>query len=251
VAERHAVDAIGLGGYGGLPFARAALAGEGAIVELLERLDPGERPQYLALYPAWFPEITRRFGAEIDRVTIANNVICGGPTKHLYRALWSGLCGENEACTDAPAGAVDTLDPADLVSERAHAYVPPRPLAVLGVHASEQGEPLFDGGREVRAGEAEAFVARGGTSGAARFVVRTDDEGATAEGTVEVVTRGGIRERALLAARPPSALTVNAPTWRYVEAHLGSGVVAGDTVRVTCARGTLRDHHAWIVAESY
>ena len=72
-----------------MPFARAAVNGEASTVELIERLEPAERPRYLALYPNWFGAITSRFGVELDRVTLTDNLICAGPTKVIYRADWA------------------------------------------------------------------------------------------------------------------------------------------------------------------
>src|SRR5262249_45073782 len=91
VSGQGAVDALGLGGYRRVPFARAAVYGEAATIELIERLPPSERPTHLALYPNWFGALTSRFGTELDHVTIEGNVICGGPTKGIYRADWSAL----------------------------------------------------------------------------------------------------------------------------------------------------------------
>ncbi len=86
LADRGAIDALGLGGFRRMPFARGATVGEAATVELLQRLDAGDRPQWLALYPNWFGGITSHFGTEVERFTIEDNVICGGPTKIVYRA---------------------------------------------------------------------------------------------------------------------------------------------------------------------
>src|SRR5262249_26337048 len=51
VSGRPAVDALGLGGYRRVPFAHAAVHGEAATVELIERLAPEDRPTHLVLYP--------------------------------------------------------------------------------------------------------------------------------------------------------------------------------------------------------
>ncbi|HEY4118880.1 MAG TPA: hypothetical protein VGM56_13535, partial [Byssovorax sp.] len=51
VSELPAIDGLGLGGLRGLPFARASVHGPAAVVELVERLDPRDRPDVLAVYP--------------------------------------------------------------------------------------------------------------------------------------------------------------------------------------------------------
>ena len=123
-SDRGAIDALGLGGFRRMPFTRAALSGEASMLELLQRVPPGDRPTLLALYPNWFPFVTSHFATEIARVTIADNVICGGPTKLVASADWSALDGDA-----APGGTIDELDVADVESERAHGTRRPRRAA--------------------------------------------------------------------------------------------------------------------------
>lgn len=227
VSGRAAIDALGLGGFHGLPFARAAVNGEAATIELIERLDPRERPTHLALYPNWFGALTGRFGVEIDRVTIADNLICGGPTKGIYRADWSAL-----APPDAAAG--DEIDVADVVSESEHAYAAPLPFGrtTLDVLRDASGARRFDGGREIPEGARESFVVRRAPRGPARLRVRVD-AAATA-----IVARVGDREL------PLSLETPRAGTWREAAATL-EALHAGDVVTLIAARA-YRDYHVWI-----
>lgn len=153
----RALDGLGLGGLYGLPFARASVHGEGAVLELIERLPPHERPDLLALYPGWWPALTASFGEPIDEVRIAGNVICGADTKVLYRPDWSALGGPSERAPLDDAEVLDELDVADLVSERAHGYEMSRGgFVTFAVHdrrerPSPEGDErarVFDGGRE-------------------------------------------------------------------------------------------------------
>src|SRR5262249_50926366 len=91
VSNAPAIDALGLGGFRGVPLARAAVQGEASTNELVQSLAPGDRPSHLVMYPNWFTGITSHFGRELDRVTLSHNVICGGPAKAIYAADWRAL----------------------------------------------------------------------------------------------------------------------------------------------------------------
>lgn len=232
VSGRAAIDALGLGGYRGMPFARAATHGEAATIELIERLAPAERPTHLALYPNWFDAITSRFGVEIDRVTIDNNVICGSPTKAIYRADWSAL--------DVPraprAGVVDELDVGDVIDEAAHAYAPPLPhggWTSLDVLVDAGGARRFDGGRTIPAGKTESFTVRRSAEGPLSIRVRVDAE---ARAIVMHTARGSME----LTLEPPRA-----GHWR---AALGTleRVEAGERITLEARGGDYRNYHVWI-----
>lgn len=233
VSGRAAVDALGLGGYRRMPFARAAVHGEAATIELIERLDPSARPTHLVLYPNWFGTLTSRFGVEIDRVTIEGNVICGGPTKAIYRADWSAL--------DVPrpqpsAAVVDELDVADVIDEAEHGYVPPLPhggWTTLDVLADASGVPRFDGGRTIPDGASESFVVRRSADGPLVLRVRID-AGARA---ITLRTSRGSRD---LVLEPPRE-----GVWRTATARL-DGVERGEVLTLEARGGAYRDYHVWL-----
>src|SRR5262249_55509259 len=131
---------------------------------------------HFALYPNWFGALTSRFGVEIDRVTIQGNVICGSPTKAIYRADWSTL-GTRDA--GPHPSLVDELDVADVIDEADHAYAPPLPhrrRTTLAVLRDGDGPPRFDGGRTIPDGASESFtVRRGSAGGPITLRVRIDD----------------------------------------------------------------------------
>lgn len=221
-SERHAIDALGLGGYHGAPFTDASPHGEAATAEILQRLDPRMRPTHLALYPNWFGAITSHFGREIDHVTIEHNVICGGPTKVLYEADFSSMDGDAP-----PAGIVlDELDVADVVSERAHAYVSPAPLG--GWTMLDVREHVFDGGRVIPEGRHEAFVTS--ARGEVVVVVRTDSNEARA--IVSSDTSGEL------------ATGIASSAWIERRAHIRSS----GSIDIAPTSGALRDFHVWIMA---
>ena len=239
-----AIDGLGLGGYRGLPFARASVHGVPAVVELIERLPLDERPDVMALYPSWWPGLADVFGRRLSAVRIEDNVICGADEKVLYAADWSALAPPGEA----REGAIDAIDVADLVDERAHDYEGsfPRGGWVVGrVLALGDGAPRFDAGRIVPQGRAESFAIHllpAASNGTAALVLRTDGGG---EGAIRVtVERSGTvvaTRDAELPARPDD---------RWHEIHVPLGPVRdGDRVRVFALRTAFRDFHAWLLRE--
>ncbi len=219
---RNAIDALGLGGYHGMPFIDAAPHGEAATAEILQRLSPAMRPTHLALYPNWFGAITSHFGHEIDHVTILHNVICGGPTKVLYEADFSAMDGDTP-----PAGEVlDELDVADVISERAHAYVSPAPLG--GWTMLDVRQHVFDAGRITPDGQRESFTT-------------------TALGDVTVVVRTDASDAYVLVSSESSSDTLtNVPDvggWMERRARIHSF----GTITLAPRGGSLRDYHVWLV----
>lgn len=160
-SDRPGLDLIGLGGYHDLPFARAGVHGLGASLELLERIPEEDRPDTMAIYPSWWGDLPAIFGKRVTAVIVTGNVICGGAEKVIYRADWAPLDRSGRPRSLARGErVVDELDVADLVSERAHGYVFPRPsmgFATFRVLAdpADPKRDLFDGGREIPAGHSE------------------------------------------------------------------------------------------------
>ena len=92
-ADLPALDIIGLGGYGKLPFARATRQGVGAAIELIERMPLAERPDLMAIYPHWWDALPLWFGDPVPGgvVSVRGNVVCAGTNKVLYRPSWRVL----------------------------------------------------------------------------------------------------------------------------------------------------------------
>jgi hypothetical protein len=246
VSGRHAVDALGLGGYRGLPFARAALEGQGATVELIERIEPDQRPGFMALYPAWFGDITKTFGREVDHVSLDRNYICGGLTKTIYEADWSALA--DGPLDESPPGGgvlVDAVDVADVVSERDHSYLSPAPRGgwtSLDVRADDRGKHRFDAGRTIPEGQSERFTLLRSTGTPATIIVRTDEADVKVE--ADLTREGAIIETATLAREGTPA----AATWQSTRATFGNELLEGDEVTLHVVRGTFRDFHVWVVS---
>lgn len=235
VSGRTAVDALGLGGYRGAPFARAAVHGEPATIELIERLAPSERPTHFALYPNWFGALTSRFGVELDRVTIENNVICGSPTKAIYLADWSSLQDSRGDGLES-AEPIDEVDVGDIVDEAAHGYLAPLPhggWTTLDVLEDASGARRFDGGRIIPDGKRESFVVKRGSRGPITLRVRID---AAANG---IAMRTSSTEKAL------TLDPVREGAWRTAVASL-DGIEAGETITLEARGGAYRNYHVWI-----
>lgn len=235
-----ALDGLGLGGFRGLPFARASVHGVPAVVELIERLDAGDRPDIMALYPNWWGGLADVFGHRIDAVTIDDNVICGSPEKVIYSVDWSPL----SPAGDRRPGALMEVDVADLVSERAQNYKYPAPRAgwVIGAVLEDGGGARrFDGGRIIPEGREESFeVSADVPRGPAALVIRTDG-GAPLAIEVAVDRRGGGGERhpVEVPARPDGR-------WSEIEVAL-EAVEKGDRIRIHATRGALRSFHCWLM----
>lgn len=242
-SELAAVDALGLGGTDSIPFARAATHGEGAMLELVESMATARRPTHLALYPNWFPRTTSLFGTELFRATLTDNVICGGTDKVVYAASWAGMAAtddeENE--TDCGARVRDSLDVANVVSERAHDYEGPFPTGGFTsavVRPTARRALRFDGGRLVPAGLVERFRARiSAPMAGARVVLRCHDTA----GTVTVETsRGSVT----LAPSPQPSPD------HFVEASASIGPLEpGDTLTLRAGASAYTSYHVWIVED--
>jgi len=232
VSERPAIDGLGLGGYRRLPFALAAVHGEAATLELIERLEPSERPTHLAVYPHWLGAISSRFGKEIDRVTIEDNVICAGPTKVIYRADWSVLGHAPSVHDDI----IDEIDIADVLSEREHAYRAPFPdaHAVFDVRLDEHGNPRFDGGRTIPEDDSESFYVLNAGGGRARIVVRVD----AGSGPIVMRTR---KTEVELELGP-----ILEGRWREATGAI-EALGVGQRIELIAGKGGYRNFHVWIV----
>jgi len=161
-----ALDVIGLGGFHGLPFARATRINIASAIELIERIPPADRPDLLALYPGWWGDFPLWFGTRVAEVPVRGNVICGGASKVLYRPRWEPLDRSGVPFSLAPSERVlDSVDPADLVSEKEHHYALSEPhigqvFMKLLPDPKHPNEDLWDAARVVPAGVSESFTLR-------------------------------------------------------------------------------------------
>lgn len=157
------LDAFGLGTTHDLPFAKAVRLGNGATVELIERLAPWDRPDLMALYPSWWKDLPLWFGHRALEVDIAGNVMCGARNKVLYFADWRGLeNGSLPINMDPNWHVADELDVADLVSEADHGFTVSRShsgyvfMKLLPLPQDSEHD-LFDAGRVLFDGDQMRF----------------------------------------------------------------------------------------------
>jgi hypothetical protein len=252
----RAIDGLGLGGYRGMPFARASVHGIPAVVELIERLDPSERPDFMALYPSWWQGLADVFGRKIDAVKIADNVICAADEKVIYRADWAAL----ELPGEARAGVVDRLDIADLIDERAHRYEAPVPRGgyVIGgvlYENDKTGRLRFDAGRIIPEGRGEIFgVLPSVPRGPVELAMRTD-EGGEVHLRIEVVRGEAIVSTSLITVPARSSSSKSSKSskiagspgqWFEVKTSLPD-VAGGDRIRIFAAQGFWRSFHIWLI----
>ncbi|HEY3236663.1 MAG TPA: hypothetical protein VGJ84_18230 [Polyangiaceae bacterium] len=179
-ADVPALDIIGLGGFRGLPFARASRLGVAASIELIERIPAHDRPDLFAIYPGWWENLPLWFGERIGEVPVRGNVICAGPSKVLYQADWSSLQGSGRPSELTPNERVaDELDILDLVSEREHRYrsSPVRELPAVMKRLPDRARrnaAFWDGGRSLARGASASFVMCGlAPPGPVRLVIRS------------------------------------------------------------------------------
>lgn len=167
MSEGPTLDVIGLGGYKGLPFARATRAHVSAAVELIEHLPPAERPALLAIYPSWWDELPLWFGRRVEEVPARGNVICGAPSKVIYAAQWASLEGSALPFhVSATERVTAEFDWADVTSEAACRY---ERFPALGGRVASKLLPslahperdVFDAGRNTPEGTRERFVLGG------------------------------------------------------------------------------------------
>lgn len=240
-SDRPGLDLIGLGGYHDLPFARAGTHGLGASIELIERIPPEDRPDYMALYPTWWGDLPPMFGKRLVGIPVVGNVICGGAEKVLYKADWSALdrAGTPRSLRDGER-VVDELDVADLVSEKAHQYNLPKPGMGFVVHRllpepGSRRRELFDAGRIIPGGQAETakFVV---PSRAGRLIVRVVPAKPAA---ADVHIDGKLAGRLTAPA---------STTWSEVSMDLPADLPARFTLSLTPVEGEWVTYHVWIVS---
>ncbi|HEU4404023.1 MAG TPA: hypothetical protein VFS43_01830 [Polyangiaceae bacterium] len=235
-------DLIGLGGYAGLPLARAGINGLPATLELLERVPPAERPEVMAIYPSWWGPLGAWFGRPLFGVPVEGNVICGGAEKVVYRTDWSLLDTGRAPLTLRPGARIyDELDLGDLLSERAHDYVASRPRAGYAVmrvleHPRERGRQVWDGGRHTPPGKSERMVLRGLPEGRpVELLFRT---------AVDVETRLEIQ----VGDRVYPQLLAPRRGWVEFALPLDPGEVRAELpLRVTAGDGDWINYHLWAV----
>ncbi|HLQ22218.1 MAG TPA: hypothetical protein VK132_03380, partial [Gemmatimonadales bacterium] len=93
VSRREVVDLMGLVTPAIVPYRRA---GEAGVLRYLERTCP----EYLIIFPAWFPELSAmsdRF-TPIHRIRLDHNTVAGADEMVVYETPWTRSRGRPERC---------------------------------------------------------------------------------------------------------------------------------------------------------
>ena len=242
ISDVPALDIIGLGGFHGLPFARATRQNVAAGIELIERLKSSERPDILAIYPGWWGDFPLWFGRRIDEVPVRGNVICGGASKVLYQPRWESLDRSEQPFSLAPGERrIDGVDMADLVSEKQHGYALSngsvgQVMMKLLPNPTLKREDLWDAGRIVPAGVRESFTLSGlDPERAVALIVRAAP---TEPVPLEVEADPNVQKQVELPRRDG---------WLEQRIELGSPGVSRLSVRLETRRGEHVLFHVWAV----
>ena len=171
------------------------VAGQGSRFEHYERMKKanGPLPTHFIVYPEWMA-CTPVIGRELEEATVTDATILGGQTMRASEARWEYLGSGEEPWTKL-ARIDDTLDVADLESEKAHDY---RLFAVregdqtVEESSAPNGDVVVDGGRTNRTHDAFTANTTGG-AGLMRVLVSNESAatlkiaiGATTLATVPV-----------------------------------------------------------------
>jgi hypothetical protein len=240
-SDRPGLDLIGLGGFGSLPFARSAVHGLGASLELMERIAPEERPDVMAIYPSWWSDLPIYFGRYITEVPVFGNVICGGSEKVIYEADWGALDGRGVPRTlDLEEVVVDALDVADLLSERSHQYrLADHRLGFVRFRVlADPAHPmqdLFDAGRVIPAGTIEQARLTG-PAGAGRLLLRV----APTVGTKLAIRIDGRDHRTI-------ELAPSDGSWQEVSVPLPDGLGETFLLGLRPEDGESVHYHLWVL----
>jgi hypothetical protein len=220
--------------------ARYWVAGTASRLEHYERLlqaSPSSLPTHFIVYPEWMG-LPMVLGDVLHQATVTDSTILGGRTMTAYVADWSSLGTGERPWTRVEGDIVDTLDVADLESEKAHAY------ELLGAHDREQtvrdgtapgGTRMVDGGRTHRTIERFTLSLRAGA--AARCVVR-------------LAGHEGTRVRILADGRPAGSFDAEATDDEddWVERTFDVPAEAASPrtpIEVRAAGGDIETYHYW------
>jgi len=168
--QRRVLDLVGLVSHGWSPASRQ---GSGALFERLSNLPRDVRPDLLAIYPRWFPQLaaTNFVGTVLAKADLVDNTICGDRLKQVYRIDWrlahtgDWPVDRLELIRDFGMTVVDTVDVADLASEAAHDYAwfdTFRDRLREFPSGTPDGPVAMDGGRWISRGESMRVRARPG-----------------------------------------------------------------------------------------
>ena len=242
VSDLSAFDLIGLGGYEGLPIARASRQGVGAAVELLAHMPLSELPDVMALYPSWWGDFVVWFGRPIQEFPVRGNVICGGASKVIYAPQWAPLLLSNQPQKLRPQQRViDSIDIADLISESRHQVDWDRPTqGYVGMkllpHLRDPHRDLWDAGRLLSPGMTLRFTTSASTKQTTHLLIRAAP---AADVRLHVSSASGWKR---------SLSVKGGDHWQEISLPLGH-LRQGETFSLRPDEGELHLHHIFVIED--
>lgn len=93
-SDRHVLDTVGLVTPDLLPYIEEHARDDEPFAETpLAMFLDGAKPDYLVVFPDWYPKITSGLeklgaGLKVQEFTIEDNVTCGAATMAVYKLAW-------------------------------------------------------------------------------------------------------------------------------------------------------------------
>ena len=240
------VDLVGLATDG---IAEPHRHGMGSLYERLEEMPPEQRPDYFVVYNLWVGGLANAgiFGAEpIHAFTLnPSGGLLADDEVFVWKADWS-MANSGDLPLLAKEGVRDTLDVAELESEREHGYellMPQpglQPESTLARLSYAEGQVVADGGRRISG--AESFTVRDLSPGRPLKIVMR-----TAAG--EMVGEPA-RLRVVVDGKGAGEWTLNPESgdWQEPSFTVPAELVRSDTVRIEIASPDRRaPFHYWFL----
>jgi hypothetical protein len=233
---RRTFDVVGLTTQTEGPYWVAGTASRFEHYERLAARSPAELPTHFIVYPEWM-DMQCVLGEPLHEATVIDSSILGGRTMRVYTADWSML-GSGERPWSEHGALVDSVDVADLESEKGHGY------QLLGARDREEvlhegtspsGIPVVDGGRSRRVLE--------------RFFAHLTP-GAAARGVVRLQGPGGAQVRILAGSEPVASFDLDDEEEDWVEKAFdvpASVASARTPIEVRVGGSPVTTFHYWFV----
>lgn len=234
-SDRRTFDIVGLTTPSEAPYWVAGAASRYEHYERLWRTQSNVLPTHFIVYPEWMATDTV-FGPAMHEAVVTDSSILGGQTMRVYQANYA-LLGSGEAPWTNIGTVIDSLDDADLESEKEHGY------ELLGARDGEQnilessapdGHPVVDGGRINRMRE--------------KFHVKLTP-GKAAVGVVRLRGDATVQAEINVAGKKVSDVTFADSEWVELRFDIPAESASNEThVELAATQGVVSVYH-WFFAE--
>ena len=211
------------------------VAGVGSRLEHYERLrrsSPASLPTHFIVYPEWMA-CDPVLGKPLHEAVVTDSSILGGQVMRVYEARWDHLASGELPWTKTGT-ILDTVDVADLESEKEHGY------ELLGAHDGEQtveegnapdGAVVLDGGRTHRIRD--------------RFVVRLQ-AGRAAHGLGRLQSAGRPHVHVQVEGKEVLSQTLEGGPWVELAFDIPAELAKERTTVEVIADGAFSSFHWWV-----